>query len=62
MTNQIILSDWLAKTLNLPQKSVKANLELLDSGATIPFISRYGKEATGNLDEVEIDCIFKGSD
>ena len=62
MTNQIILSDWLTKTLNIPQKSVIATLELLDSGATIPFISRYRKEATGNLDEVEIESIFKESE
>ncbi|MDA9312312.1 RNA-binding transcriptional accessory protein [Vicingaceae bacterium] len=62
MTNQIILSDWLTKTLNIPQKSVIATLELLDSGATIPFISRYRKEATGNLDEVEIESIFRESE
>jgi uncharacterized protein len=59
MTHQITLSNWLTKTLNLPQKSVEATLQLLDSGATIPFISRYRKEATGNLDEVEIESIFK---
>jgi len=62
MTQQTTLLNWLTKTLNLPQKSVQATLELLDSGATIPFISRYRKEATGNLDEVEIESIFKESE
>ena len=62
MTQQTTLSNWLTKTLNLSQKSVEATLELLDSGATIPFISRYRKEATGNLDEVEIESIFKESE
>ena len=59
MIQQTTLSNWLTKTLNLPQKSVEATLYLLDAGATIPFISRYRKEATGNLDEVEIESIFK---
>ena len=62
MTNHVSLSNWLIKNINLPQKSVQATLELLESGATIPFISRYRKEATGNLDEVEIESIFKESE
>ena len=62
MKHQTTLSNWLTKTLNLPQKSVEATLDLLGSGATIPFISRYRKEATGNLDEVEIESVFKESE
>jgi len=62
MTNNISLSTWLVTTLNLPKRSVQATLELLEAGATIPFISRYRKEATGNLDEVEIESIFKESE
>ncbi len=38
----------------ISQNQVKATLKLLDEGATIPFISRYRKEMTGNLDEVQI--------
>jgi uncharacterized protein len=59
MTNQTTLLNWLHRSLNLPVNSVKSTLELMDSGATIPFISRYRKEATGNLDEVQIENIFK---
>ena len=59
MTNKTTLLNWLHRSLNLPVNSVKSTLELMDSGATIPFISRYRKEATGNLDEVQIENIFK---
>lgn len=41
----------IAQRLNLRDKQVEATLKLLDEGATIPFISRYRKEATGALDE-----------
>lgn len=44
----------LANELNLPEWKVSATLKLLQEGNTIPFIARYRKEATGNLDEVEI--------
>ncbi|MBS1854481.1 MAG: RNA-binding transcriptional accessory protein [Acidobacteria bacterium] len=44
----------LAKLLNVPLKGLAAVIELLDGGATVPFIARYRKEATGNLDEVQI--------
>lgn len=43
--------------LNLPEKQISNTLRLLDEGATIPFISRYRKEATGGLDEVQIEQI-----
>jgi uncharacterized protein len=44
----------MAKTLNVPLKGLVATIELLDEGGTVPFIARYRKEATGNLDEVQI--------
>ena len=44
----------IAKTLNLPARGIVAVIELLDDGGTVPFIARYRKEATGNLDEVQI--------
>ncbi len=47
----------IARELLLELKQVKNTLELLASGATIPFISRYRKEATQNLDEVQIAAI-----
>ncbi len=47
----------IAKDLNLDLKGVKTALDLLDSGATIPFISRYRKDMTGGLDEVQLENI-----
>jgi len=44
----------VAKVLNLPLKGIVSVIELLDDGGTVPFIARYRKEATGNLDEVQI--------
>ncbi|MFL1695705.1 Tex family protein [Weissella kandleri] len=44
----------VAQTLTLPQTKVQATLDLLKAGNTVPFIARYRKEATGNLDEVQI--------
>lgn len=47
----------LATRLNLAERSVEAALHLFDQDHTIPFIARYRKEATGNLDEVELLAI-----
>ncbi len=47
----------IAKELNLKEKQVEATAVLLEDDATIPFIARYRKEATGSLDEVEITSI-----
>lgn len=47
----------IAKTLKLSKVSVKNTIELLSEGATVPFISRYRKEMTGSLDEVQIGDI-----
>src|SRR3984885_8526667 len=46
-----------AGTLQIPLKSLVATIELLDEGSTVPFIARYRKESTGNLDEVQIRAI-----
>ena len=51
--------DILAAELNLPKTRVANVCALLDEGATIPFISRYRKEATGGLDEIAIQSISK---
>lgn len=47
----------IAENLKIKEHQVSKTVELLDSGATIPFISRYRKEATGGLDEVQIAAI-----
>src|SRR3984885_12377155 len=44
----------IAQILNLPMQGTIAVISLLDEGGTVPFIARYRKEATGNLDEVQI--------
>lgn len=55
LTPEILIH--IAQTLNVPLKGLIATMELLDGGATAPFIARYRKEATGNLDEVQIQGI-----
>lgn len=47
----------IAQELNLPPAGVSAVVKLLAEGATVPFIARYRKEATGGLDEVQIRTI-----
>ena len=47
----------IAQQLNLQERAVDNTLALLDEGCTIPFISRYRKERTGGLDEVQIAAI-----
>src|SRR5688572_11328968 len=44
----------VAQQLSVNLKSLMATIELLDEGSTVPFIARYRKEVTGNLDEVQI--------
>ena len=51
---QTIFYQLISQSLAIPEKQVTRTIELLDDGATIPFISRYRKEATGGLDEVKI--------
>lgn len=50
---------YISKQVPVSEKQISKTIELLDDGSTIPFISRYRKEATGNLDEVEIGEIVK---
>src|SRR5690606_27412829 len=47
----------VSQELSLAEKQVRTTIALLDEGATIPFISRYRKELTGSLDEVQITAI-----
>lgn len=49
--------DYIVKTTSLNADCVKRTVELLENDCTIPFIARYRKEATGGLNEVEIDSI-----
>lgn len=53
------ITNIISIKLNLPEKSVINTVALLEEGATIPFISRYRKELTGSLDEVEVSNIQK---
>ena len=55
--NMTTFENIIAKMLSLSSLQVKKTMALLDDGATIPFISRYRKEATGALDEVKIGQI-----
>ena len=50
-------SQHIATTLNISTKQVDATLALLADGASVPFISRYRKEVTGSLDEVQVAAI-----
>ena len=52
-----IFATIIATSLSLSQQAVAATLSLLDEGCTIPFISRYRKERTGGLNEVQIAAI-----
>jgi protein Tex len=58
MSEQLILPPvilaHIAEALAIPVRSLVAVIELLDGGGTVPFIARYRKEVTGNLDEVKI--------
>lgn len=51
------LIPYITKNTGLPEKSIENTVELLAQDCTIPFISRYRKEKTGNLDEVQIAAI-----
>ena len=57
MTMTEVAIAQITRELQLTQRQVQATVELLDSGATVPFIARYRKEATGSLDEVAISDI-----
>lgn len=44
----------ISQTIDVPMRGLTSVIELLDGGGTVPFIARYRKEATGNLDEVKV--------
>ena len=54
--NQI---QFIKTVVNTTDKNIQATLQLLSEDCTIPFISRYRKDTTGNLDEVQIENIAK---
>ena len=54
-----ILVKHISGTLSISKPQVSNTVKLLEEGATIPFISRYRKEATGSLDETEVTAIEK---
>jgi uncharacterized protein len=51
--------DFIQKQFNKSSKSINSTLQLLSEDCTIPFIARYRKDRTGNLDEVAIENIYK---
>ena len=53
------LISYISKHTQLSQKSIENTVELLNEDCTVPFISRYRKEKTGNLDEVQIGSIVQ---
>lgn len=55
MTKKII--SLISERLSVSETQVSATVELLQEGSTIPFISRYRKEATGSLDEIQVAAI-----
>jgi uncharacterized protein len=50
----IIIDEQIAKELQVKTEQVKAAIQLLDEGATVPFIARYRKEVTGGLDDTQL--------
>ena len=52
-------TDFIRQTIAISEKSINATIKLLEEDCTIPFISRYRKDATGNLDETQIEQIAK---
>lgn len=60
---EMTFQNFLAKTLpTIPFKSAQAVIELTKEGGTVPFIARYRKEKTGNLDEVQIRSVVESSE
>ena len=50
----LIIDEQIAKELQVKKEQVKAAIQLLDEGATVPFIARYRKEVTGGLDDTQL--------
>ncbi|MGL5361059.1 MAG: Tex-like N-terminal domain-containing protein, partial [Shewanella sp.] len=57
-TNAHNIAQIIAQELNVREQQVSATIELLDNGATVPFIARYRKEATGGLDDTELRTLY----
>ncbi len=57
MVTHMNYSATIAQQLNLGTRQVEKTIELLEQGATVPFIARYRKEVTGSLNEVQITAI-----
>jgi uncharacterized protein len=53
------LVNFIKSETNLSIKSIENTVQLLNEDCTVPFIARYRKECTGNLDEVQIGAIVK---
>lgn len=53
------ITEKIASELNVPTKSVQAAIDLLDDGATVPFIARYRKEVTGGLDDTQLRTLLE---
>ena len=58
-TKRMTVERYIQERLQIPTKSIENTLQLLSEDCTIPFIARYRKDKTGNLDEVAIEQIFK---
>lgn len=52
-----VISHLIAQTLGLREQQVSNTVRLLEDGATVPFVSRYRKEATGGMDEVQVASV-----
>ena len=52
-----MIEEVIARQLQLPLRHVQGAVRLLREGATVPFISRYRKEATGSMDEVQVGAV-----
>ena len=50
----LIIDEQIAKELQVKKEQVKAAIQLLDEGATVPYIARYRKEVTGGLDDTQL--------
>jgi uncharacterized protein len=57
--NSAQIVGYILKYTQLPEKGIQNTIELLNEDCTIPFISRYRKEKTGNLDEVQVGAIVQ---
>jgi uncharacterized protein len=53
-TSSPIITQKIATELNVKLQQVSAAIKLLDEGSTVPFISRYRKEVTGGLDDLQL--------